>query len=143
MKISSILLVLLLSSFLLLLPTAKPVEEIELFPLQLKTVVINIQSAEVTITTSTPGNIEMTIFFLNPKTNSSESFEDTQQFTSSRTVEFDQRGHYQFSFLSGFITKLEISFEGLPITTLVLVSSLLVVWGIFYVAQRIIGPDIQ
>ncbi|MHA2089817.1 MAG: hypothetical protein ACW98K_03065, partial [Candidatus Kariarchaeaceae archaeon] len=63
--------------------------------------------------------------------------------TSSRTVEFDQRGHYQFSFLSGFITKLEISFEGLPITTLVLVSSLLVVWGIFYVAQRIIGPDIQ
>ncbi|MHA2403461.1 MAG: hypothetical protein ACXADH_10765 [Candidatus Kariarchaeaceae archaeon] len=143
MKISSILLVLLLSSFLLLLPTAKPVEEIELFPLQLKTVVINIQSAEVTITTSTPGNIEMTIFFLNPKTNSSESFEDTQQFTSSRTVEFDQRGHYQFSFLSGFITKLEISFEGLPITTLVLVSSLLVVWGIFYVAQRIISPDIQ
>ncbi|MHA2171782.1 MAG: hypothetical protein ACXAB7_18055 [Candidatus Kariarchaeaceae archaeon] len=143
MKISNILLVLLLTSFLLLLPTAKPVEEIELFPLQLKTVVINIQSAEVTISTSTLANINMSIFFFNPKTNSSEIYEDTQVFTSSKTVEFDQRGHYQFSFLSGFITTLEISFEGLPITTLVLVSSLLVVWGIFYVAQRIISPDIQ
>ncbi|MHA2055233.1 MAG: hypothetical protein ACW99F_16765, partial [Candidatus Hodarchaeales archaeon] len=114
MKISNILLVLLLTSFLLLLPTAKPVEEIELFPLQLKTVVINIQSAEVTISTSTLANINMSIFFFNPKTNSSEIYEDTQVFTSSKTVEFDQRGHYQFSFLSGFITTLEISFEGLP-----------------------------
>ena len=143
MKISSILFVLLLSSFLLLLPTAKPIEEIELFPLQMKTVVINVQSAEVTISTITPANIEMSIFYLNPRTLELENFTATQVFTSSKTIEFDQRGHYQFNFRSGRITILEISFEGLPTITLILVSALLVVWGIFYIAQKIIGPNIR
>ena len=145
MRLYSILVVFLLTSFLLLLPAIRPAAEVDLFPSQPKTVIVNIQSADVKLTSSSRGiRIDMNVSYLDVEALSLDNLTEYNTFfENSITLEnLDSQGQYLFWFKSSTITTLTIEFVGVPPITLAVVSILLVIWGIFYILKRITTPEI-
>ncbi|MHA2028268.1 MAG: hypothetical protein ACW99A_04100 [Candidatus Kariarchaeaceae archaeon] len=121
MKISNILLILFLASLVLLIPSARTEESYNLDPQEAKAIIVNVQTSKLIILSNSPEEIGFRYSYLNPE-DGAEELIDSPFFQIELTIPIDKKGFYRLDFLSTRLATITIKTEGIPNTTIIIVS---------------------
>lgn len=131
MKLDTFILTLFLGSLLLLTPMTTPSTEITVFTLEENSVIIALQGTGITITADNQGIIQFTISAFDFETNLKIP-QFSGQFSGQVSYEIPTQGYYLFEFFAGQITTIEITEDGIPQNSLLIVGFLGILVALTY-----------
>ena len=127
MKAGNILTVLFIASLFLMAPILKPVVEINLFPFENSSYLINSQGTSITMSSDIITPVEINITRINQENNYKEIIWSGEVSSiNETTIDLVHRGYYLFEFRSSKIARITIDENGIPLSSITYPMILLV-----------------